>query len=229
MSFLIECEKIGKSFAVGKHRLDVLKDLSLQLAHREWMMLIGSSGSGKTTLLNILGTLERPDAGTLYFNGRPYADFKASELRSRKIGFVFQSYHLLPELSVLENVMLPARLSGDFNCRERAEYLIGRVGLAERIRHRPGELSGGECQRAAIARALVNSPELLLADEPTGNLDAASGNEVMALFSELHADRELPVAIIMITHNPLLARFADRTLELFGGRLHETKETRNCP
>ncbi len=213
--FIIECEDIRKSYPMGKQRLQVLCGVNLRLPDGGWIMLVGASGSGKTTLLNILGALEKPDSGTLRFQGKPYSEFRPSELRGRHFGFVFQSYHLLPELTVVENVMLPARLRGDFNSRKRAEYLVERVGLSLRGKHRPGELSGGECQRAAIARSLMNSPELLLADEPTGNLDAASGESIMELFSELHRTEKL--SIIMITHNPALGCFADSILGLSDG------------
>jgi len=214
---ILECKEIKKSFPMGATRLEVLKGASIALASGEWLMLLGASGSGKTTLLNILGALETPDSGELRFNGAPYRDLDPAKLRNGKIGFVFQSYHLLPELSVLENVMLPAMLAGNFGERRRAEELLAKVGLKDRLKHRPNELSGGECQRAAIARSLMNSPELLLADEPTGNLDAKNGEGIMELFAGLHAAS--CVSIIMITHNPRLAKFSDRALELVDGKV----------
>lgn len=220
--YIVECESIGKSYAMGKQQLEVLRGASLRLPEGNWTMLLGASGSGKTTLLNIVGALEKPDSGMLKFQGSDYSSFRASELRGRHFGFVFQSYHLLPELTVLENVMLPARLIGDFKSAKRAEHLVERVGLSQRARHRPGELSGGECQRAAIARSLINNPELLLADEPTGNLDAANGESIMALFGELHRSEKL--SIIMITHNPALGCFADTILCLADGAI-TAKET----
>lgn len=221
---ILQCHDIKKSFAIGKKRLEVLKGISLELERSQWLMLLGASGSGKTTLLNILGTLEQPDSGTLKFDGREYHQYNATKLRNGKIGFVFQSYHLLPELNVLENVMLPAQLGGNFMQKKRAMELIERVGLKERAHHRPTELSGGECQRAAIARALINRPELLLADEPTGNLDTVTGHEIMELFRELHRDQQSPLSIIMITHNPDLAHsYGNRAMVISDGRIEVNK------
>ncbi|MDD4816597.1 MAG: ABC transporter ATP-binding protein [Victivallaceae bacterium] len=218
---ILECKNIRKDFRIGSQTLTVLKDVNLVMPERSWLMLLGASGSGKTTLLNILGTLERPDSGELNFDGRPYSEFNQVALRNREIGFVFQSYHLLPELTVLENIMLPAYLGKNFSCKARALSLAERVGLKDRLAHRPGELSGGECQRAAIARALINSPRLLLADEPTGNLDAATGDGIMKLLAELHGDKSIPLSIIMITHNPDLAKLGDASCELVDGQLRK--------
>ncbi|MGN0849561.1 MAG: ABC transporter ATP-binding protein [Victivallaceae bacterium] len=218
--FILQCNNIKKSFQIGKKKLEVLKGISLDLERSQWLMLLGASGSGKTTLLNILGTLEQPNSGSLKFDGRNYTEYNPTRLRNEKIGFVFQSYHLLPELNVLENVMLPAQLGGDYSLKKRAIELIERVGLKDRAHHRPTELSGGECQRAAIARALINRPELLLADEPTGNLDTATGHEIMELFRELHRDQKSPLSIIMITHNPDLAHsYGTRSLTISDGRI----------
>ncbi len=218
--FILQCNNIKKSFQIGKKKLEVLKGISLDLERSQWLMLLGASGSGKTTLLNILGTLEQPNSGSLKFDGRNYTEYNPTRLRNEKIGFVFQSYHLLPELNVLENVMLPAQLGGDYSLKKRAIELIERVGLKDRAHHRPTELSGGECQRAAIARALINRPELLLADEPTGNLDTATGHEIMELFRELHRDQKSPLSIIMITHNPDLAHsYGSRALTISDGRI----------
>lgn len=218
--FILQCNNIKKSFQIGKKKLEVLKGISLDLERSQWLMLLGASGSGKTTLLNILGTLEQPNSGSLKFDGRNYAEYNPTRLRNEKIGFVFQSYHLLPELNVLENVMLPAQLGGDYSLKKRAIELIERVGLKDRAHHRPTELSGGECQRAAIARALINRPELLLADEPTGNLDTATGHEIMELFRELHRDQKSPLSIIMITHNPDLAHsYGSQSLTISDGRI----------
>ena len=218
--FILQCNNIKKSFQIGKKKLEVLKGISLDLERSQWLMLLGASGSGKTTLLNILGTLEQPNSGSLKFDGHNYTEYNPTRLRNEKIGFVFQSYHLLPELNVLENVMLPAQLGGDYSLKKRAIELIERVGLKDRAHHRPTELSGGECQRAAIARALINRPELLLADEPTGNLDTATGHEIMELFRELHRDQKSPLSIIMITHNPDLAHsYGTRSLTISDGRI----------
>ena len=194
-----------------------------EIRRGEWACLLGASGSGKTTLLNLIGTLEQPDSGTIRIAGVDVSKLgrgEAARFRNRKIGFVFQAYHLLPELTVLENVMLPGNLAGlsRGEAKKRAVPLLETVGLSGRMRHRPSELSGGEQQRAAIARALLNEPELLLADEPTGNLDTHTGEAILELFTELrklHPGR----SIMMITHNREIAKLADRTGELVDGRL----------
>jgi len=182
----LQAEGIHKSYQLGRRRIDVLIDASLSVARGEWLAIIGASGSGKTTFLSILGTLERPDAGRVVCDGAIYGELSASRaaaFRRQRIGFVFQSYHMLPELSVLENVRLPAMLAGVVGSAAtgRARALLERVGLGHRLDHKPLELSGGEQQRAAIARALMNDPELILADEPTGNLDSATGGEILGL------------------------------------------------
>lgn len=221
---LVRLDRVCKGYKLGSGRLEVLHDLSCGFVRRAWTMLLGASGSGKTTLLNLVGALEAPDAGELFYDGRSYREFAAggaaAHFRSRKIGFVFQSYQLLPEFSILENGMIAAMLAGTSrrDARKRAEALLDRVGLADRLKHRPTELSGGEQQRAAIARALVNDPELLLADEPTGNLDSATGEKILALFRELARER----TVIMITHNEALAKEADFVMRLADGRLSGT-------
>jgi putative ABC transport system ATP-binding protein len=182
---------------------------------------MGSSGSGKSTLLNILGALDKPSAGSYRLNGIEVGemdDDAASALRSRQIGFVFQSFHLLPRLTVLENVLLPQRYlpEQDPEAPQRARALLERMGLGHRIDHRPGELSGGQLQRAAIARALLNQPSLLLADEPTGNLDSKSATDVLHLFSELHSQGQ---TIVLVTHDPNVAAKAQRTILLNDGNL----------
>ncbi len=221
--WILEVEDVAKAYTLGTVRLEVLRNIRWQVRRGEWAALLGASGSGKTTLLNLLGALERPDRGRICAAGTDYRTLsgrRAAVFRNRKIGFVFQSYCLLPELSVLENVMLPARMAGTAPgmAAERARELLVRVGLGDRLRHRPGELSGGEQQRASIARALINDPELLLADEPTGNLDAATGEEILALFQELRQSR-LEGAMIMITHNEAIARRADSAMVLRNGVL----------
>ena len=197
--------------------------MDLEIRRGEWACLLGACGSGKSTLLNLIGTLEQPDSGTIRIAGVDVSKLgrgEAARFRNRKIGFVFQAYHLLPELTVLENVMLPGNLAGlsRGEAKKRAVPLLETVGLSGRMRHRPSELSGGEQQRAAIARALLNEPELLLADEPTGNLDTHTGEAILELFTELrklHPGR----SIMMITHNREIAKLADRTGELVDGRL----------
>jgi putative ABC transport system ATP-binding protein len=198
-----------------------LTDVSLDIRDGEKLAIMGPSGSGKTTLLSILGCLDRPTRGEHLFEGRSVAaldDDTLSRLRNRAIGFVFQSFHLLPHLSVAENVETPLQY-GERPMREwrpRALRALERVGLAERADHRPSELSGGEAQRTAIARALVVEPRLLLADEPTGNLDTATGGEIAALLDELHAQGS---TVVLVTHNEPLARRAERLVTLRDGRI----------
>ncbi len=220
---VISLRHIAKGYELGKNKIEVLRDVNWEVERGAWACLVGASGSGKTTLLNLLGALEAPDSGTIRVAGIDYATLKARQraaFRNRKIGFVFQSYCLLPEFSVLENVMLPGRFGlRDGGGRKRAEALLERVGLSARKHHRPGELSGGEQQRAAIARALINEPELLLTDEPTGNLDTATGGAILALFQELRA-ADPNRTILMITHNPEIAAQSDVTRTLIDGALH---------
>ena len=221
-TFFLEAGGITKSFTIGKHRVEVLKGVDLQVSRGEWVALLGASGSGKTTLLDIIGTISRPDAGSLSLDGRDLIRISPRELvgfRRQNIGFVFQAYHMLPELNICENVMLPALMGNQpkKKVRERARELLERVGLSHRMNHRANELSGGEQQRAAIARALMNSPRLLLADEPTGNLDSVTGSGILDLFKEFHAEKSM--TIVMVTHDRSVAALADRTVELRDGRL----------
>ncbi len=218
----LKASGITKSFVIGKHRVEVLKGVDLQVRSGEWVALLGASGSGKTTLLDIIGTISRPDSGSLAMEGQDLIRTSARELvgfRRRNIGFVFQAYHMLPELNICENVMLPALMENQpkKKVRERAQELLIRVGLSHRMNHRANELSGGEQQRAAIARALMNSPRLLLADEPTGNLDSITGTGILDLFKEFHAEKKM--TIVMVTHDRSVADLADRTVELKDGKL----------
>ena len=220
--FFLEAAGITKSFTIGKHRIDVLKGVGIQVRRGEWVALLGASGSGKTTLLDIIGTISHPDSGSLVMDGRDLTRCSQRELvafRRKNIGFVFQAYHMLPELNICENVMLPSLMENQPKkaVRERALALLARVGLSHRADHRANELSGGEQQRAAIARALMNSPRLLLADEPTGNLDSVTGAGILELFKEFHADASM--TIVMVTHDRSVANLADRTVELKDGRL----------
>lgn len=214
---------IHKHYTMGSHRLEVLKDVSLALALGESLAIQGPSGSGKSTLLHILGCLEKPSAGEVRFDNLLLSsldDHALSRLRNSQIGFVFQAFHLIPRLSVLENVEVPllyTRLPAR-DARQRAIQAIESVGLAERQQHRPTELSGGERQRVAIARALVNNPALILADEPTGNLDMKTGREIMEIFQRLHANGK---AVVIVTHNPEVAAFAQRQMVLEDGRVCE--------
>ena len=220
---IIELRGVTRTYKLGREKLPVLRGVDWEIRRGEWACLLGASGSGKTTLLNLIGTLEQPDSGTIRIAGVDVSKLgrgEAARFRNRKIGFVFQAYHLLPELTVLENVMLPGNLAGlsRGEAKKRAVPLLETVGLSGRMRHRPSELSGDEQQRAAIARALLNEPELLLADEPTGNLDTHTGEAILELFTELrklHPGR----SIMMITHNREIAKLADRTGELVDGRL----------
>lgn len=219
-NIVLDVSGVAKGYELGKSRLEILKEITFQLHGGEWLTLLGASGSGKTTLLNLLGLLEQPDRGTIRAAGVDYATLRgsaAAQFRNRKLGFVFQSYCLLPELNVLENVMLPGMIAGG-GSEKRARELLDRVGLSERLKHRPTELSGGEQQRVSIARALINDPDILLADEPTGNLDSHSGAEILRLFTELRAAAPNR-AIVMITHNEEITRMADQVLTLRDGVL----------
>ena len=220
---MLEVSGVKRSYRMGENTLNVLRGIDFSLKTGEWCCIVGASGSGKTTLLNLIGTLERPDEGIIRIAGEDVSAIgrrAAAKFRAKRIGFVFQNYQLLPELSILENVSLAARLGGlsAKAAKKRAEELLISVGLAERLKHRPNELSGGEQQRAAIARALVNNPDLLLADDPTGNLDSKAGEEVISLFENLRKDNP-NLTILMITHNRELACRADKTVELVDGLL----------
>ena len=219
--FVLYLENIRKSYKVGNGTLDVLKGVNFSLEQGEWVCIYGASGSGKTTLLNIIGLLERPDSGIIRFGNTDASGLsrsQAAKFRSRELGFVFQSYHLLPELSILDNVAVAGRLNhlAPGKAQKRAAELLASLGLAERLKHRPSELSGGEQQRAAIARALINDPPLLLADEPTGNLDPHTGEEILQLFETMRQTNPA-LSILMITHNHLIANRANRAVELRDG------------
>lgn len=221
---ILDVRHVSKSFALGRGSVPVLKDIVLSVGAGETVALMGASGAGKSTLLHIIGGLERPTTGSVVFDGVDIYGIpgcRRTALRSRRVGFVFQFYHLLPELDVLENVMLPAmnrppfsRARGDL---ERAMSLLGAVGLAERAFHLPAELSGGEQQRTALARALMNEPDLLLADEPTGNLDLAMGESVLDCLCALCRDKGS--TLIMATHNPRVAGRCGRVMKLENGCL----------
>ncbi len=223
---LLEANGLGKTFVLGGRRLEVLKNATLAVRPSEVVAVVGISGVGKSTLLHILGGLERPDGGTLRYRGQNVFDLGERErarFRNKSIGFVFQFHHLLPEFTALENVMLPARILGKSpsEARAAARDLLARVGLAERTEHRPAQLSGGEQQRVAVARSLVNRPDLLLADEPSGNLDPATGAEIYDLLFDLRD--ALGQSIIVVTHSGDLVARADRVLELHAGSLEPAK------
>ncbi len=224
MSEPIVAQDVTKSFARDGDRVEVLKGVSLTIAAGELAAIVGPSGVGKSTLLHLLGGLERPTAGAIRYGDTDLAalsDVDLARFRNRRVGFVFQFHHLLPEFSALENVMMPLliRRCPTADARESSIALLGRVGLAARLKHRPGELSGGEQQRVAIARALIGEPAVLLADEPTGNLDTKTGAEVFELMRELNRERHL--TCVFITHNEDLARRTDRTLRMLDGRMVE--------
>ena len=213
---------IAHGYRQGAARLDVLKGVDLEIRSGEIVALTGPSGSGKSTLLHIAGLLEQATSGNLWLAGQPVSalgDGERTRLRRDRLGFVFQFHHLLPEFSAEENVMLPALIAemGKEEARARARELLALVGLGERLDHRPGELSGGEQQRVAIARAFANQPDLLLADEPTGNLDPATADQVFKVFIEVM--RNTGRAALIATHNPVLAAAMDRTVTLADGRL----------
>ncbi|MBR5256067.1 MAG: ABC transporter ATP-binding protein [Bacteroidales bacterium] len=214
---MIEAKGIEKSFGT----LKVLKGVDFQVDRGEVVAIMGASGAGKSTLLQILGTLSTPDAGTLIVDGTDVLHLGSRELssfRNRRIGFVFQAHHLLPEFDALENVTIPALIGGVpvREAREKARRLLGEVGLSERLTHKPSELSGGEQQRVAIARALVNDPAILFADEPSGNLDSRTKEEIHRLFFDLR-DR-LGQTVVIVTHDPSLAELCDRTLVMKDGQ-----------
>ncbi len=220
----VEVRGLSKSFEHGGQTLEILRAIDLVLEPGEMVAVVGASGVGKSTLLQLLGTLDLPTAGQILFDGQDLGRFGAAELaafRNRSIGFVFQFHHLLPEFTALENVMMPAliqRVSRADAQRQAREVLL-RVGLGQRLTHRPGELSGGEQQRVALARALVLSPRLLLADEPTGNLDSHTGDGVHELFFELN--RERGTTMLIVTHNPQLAARMPRRLQMVDGLMEE--------
>jgi len=227
---LLSARGVVKSYWKGRNEVPVLRGADLELERGEMLAIMGASGSGKSTLLHILGLLDEADAGEVRLAGEridALPDRKRDELRNRAFGFIFQFYHLLPELTALENVLMPQWIREGVwsywgrrrRLRREAEALLERVGLGHRLTHRPAELSGGEMQRAAIARALAADPTVLLADEPTGNLDAASGRGVLELLRDLNRERGL--TMIVVTHDPHIAQQADRVVRLAEGRVEE--------
>lgn len=225
---LIEIKNLQKNYVMGEIEVPALKEVNVQIAQNEYVAIMGPSGSGKSTLMNVLGCLDTPTSGNYLFNGVDVStldDDALSAMRNREIGFIFQSFNLLPKMSSLHNVELPLMYAG-LNKTERKERSIralDRVGLADRMQHKPSELSGGQRQRVAIARALVTNPGILLADEPTGALDSKTGDEIMALFDELHSEGN---TIILITHEQEIADYAHRTIFLKDGMIFSDKSNR---
>jgi ABC-type lipoprotein export system ATPase subunit len=219
---LLSARNVSKSYVMGKRSLEVLRRVSLDVARGEFLALRGASGAGKSTLLHLFGGLDSPNAGEIWFAGKNLAhasEAELTQLRNAKVGFIFQAYHLLPELDALENVCVPARLARvpAATAAKRGRDLLQRVGLGARLDHKPYELSGGEQQRVAIARALMNEPELILADEPTGNLDSYTGHEIVDLLVSLRAERN--TTLIIATHDANVAARAPKTIQLVDGQI----------
>ncbi len=225
---LLSAINLHKTYRKNAEKVEVLRGLDLDVCEGEFLSVVGASGSGKSTMLHLLGTLDAPDEGSIRLDGRRIDHLPAQQrdaLRNRTFGFIFQFYHLLPELNTLENVLMPLMIGGSAwdwfgqrrRHRKRAAALLDKVGLSHRLRHKPRELSGGEMQRAAIARALVNQPRVLLADEPTGNLDADTGTHIVELLRDLNRNDGL--TIIMVTHNLDIAARTDRLVRLAAGRV----------
>ena len=219
---MLSARAVTKSYAMGRRSLEVLCGVNLDVARGEFLALRGASGAGKSTLLHLIGGLDSPNSGDIYFDGQNLAAFserKLTEFRNRRVGFVFQAYYLLPELDALENVCLPARMARvpAAQAVERGRELLSLAGLKDRMDHKPYELSGGEQQRVAIARALINEPELLLADEPTGNLDSHTGGEIIELLKNLRVEKHM--TLIIATHDTQVAATAPKVVELADGRI----------
>lgn len=225
----LRAEGLTRTFRSGPKRLEVLRDVTMSIDAGEWVTIVGRSGSGKSTLLHLLGGLDRPDGGSVFFDDQDIRKLGINRFRNRHVGFVFQAYHLLAELSAIENVLLAAMIEpGPLGwgtkrggAREEAARLLEVMGLGDRIDHRVERLSGGERQRVAIARALINRPALLLADEPTGNLDSQTSGEILELLRKLHADGQ---TIVLVTHDSGVAEAADRRLTLVAGNLVDNHE-----
>ena len=220
---MVELQNISRKYNLGGESIHALERVSLTIRDGEFVAIMGPSGSGKTTLLNIIGGLDQPDSGEVVVDGERIARFKdkaLSHYRNRKVGFVFQSFNLQPTLTALENVMVPlyfAKVSAGERSK-RASSLLAKLGLSDRSKHRPKELSGGQRQRVSIARALINEPSVILADEPTGNLDSKTGKEIVSLLKSLSRDRH--VTVLMVTHDENMARIADRTIKILDGQIH---------
>jgi putative ABC transport system ATP-binding protein len=233
-SAIIEITELTKVYGMGAVQVKALNEVNLTISKGEFVAIMGPSGSGKSTLMNILGCLDRPTSGGYFLAGEDVSDLDKTQLaiiRNQRIGFIFQSYNLLPQTSALENVILPLLYNrngkeSDVEQEEKALAALEAVGLADRVDHKPQELSGGQMQRVAIARALVNEPVLILADEPTGNLDTRSGEEIMTLMSELHCQGS---TIVMVTHDDDIADYAERTIRLRDGQIETDERNGSLP
>ncbi len=222
---MLKASEITKTYQIGDRPLHILKGISFHVEKGEFASIMGPSGSGKSTCLHILGCLDRPTSGTLTIDGvevSKLSDNALAKVRNKSIGFVFQSFNLLPKATALQNVELPLIYGGISNRKKKCQEALDKVGLASRMNHRPSELSGGEQQRVAIARALVNNPPLILADEPTGNLDSKSGTEIMNIFKELHKQG---ITLLLITHDRNVAQHGDRVIYLRDGLIEKEEKT----
>ena len=230
MSELIRIRDLGREYRMGEERILALQSVTLDIRRNEYVAIMGPSGSGKSTMMNLLGCLDTPTGGEYWLNGQEVSrlsDDQLARVRNREIGFVFQTFNLLPRATALHNVELPLVYAGarGRERRGRAAAALARVGLEHRMEHRPNELSGGQRQRVAIARALVNNPSILLADEPTGNLDSVTSEEIMRVFGDLHAAGQ---TVIMVTHEPDIAAHAERVVVLRDGRVESDRLTRGA-
>ena len=229
MQTIIEVKNLARHFSVGSELIKAIKQIDLSIHQNEFVALMGQSGSGKSTLMNILGCLDTPTDGSYTLNNHQVSELKdndLAEIRNKEIGFVFQTFNLLPRSTALENVMLPLVYAGISNedREKRALIALDKVGLADRVNHRPNELSGGQRQRVAVARALVNNPSIILADEPTGNLDSATSIEIMALFQEIHKNGN---TVIIVTHEEDIAQYTHRIVRLKDGEVESDERNQN--
>ncbi len=229
METIINLEKIVKNYYIGSIIVEALRSVDLEILENEYVAIMGPSGSGKSTLMNLVGALDTPTSGTYILNGTDVSkmdDNRLAEIRNREIGFIFQTFNLLPRYTALENVTLPLVYAGKGKAErlERAKHVLDEVGLSDRRDHRPNELSGGQRQRVAVARALVNHPSIILADEPTGNLDSKTSVDIMKLFGDIHAKGN---TIILVTHEEAIARYAHRIIRLLDGQVDHIEVNKN--